>query len=87
VSNRLRVTCVCQKCRFDPKAIRGLSRGDIGAVVFCYKDGAGFEVEFVTGKGETVAVITLEPKDVRPMHPNELLHAREIRACLMFFSA
>lgn len=58
----------------------GLSRGDIGAVVFCYKDGAGFEVEFVTGKGETVAVITLEPKDVRPMHPNEILHARAIRA-------
>jgi hypothetical protein len=58
----------------------GLSRGDIGAVVLCYKDNAAFEVEFVTGKGETLAVITLEPKDVRTMHPNEILHAREIRA-------
>lgn len=58
----------------------GLRRGDIGAVVHCYKDGAGFEVEFVTGKGDTVAVITLEPKDVRPMYPNEILHARGITA-------
>lgn len=58
----------------------GLRRGDIGAVVHCYKDGVAFEVEFVTGKGDTVAVITLELKDVRPMHPNEILHAREIKA-------
>lgn len=57
-----------------------LHRGDIGAVVHCYKDGAAFEVEFVTGKGDTVAVITLESKDVRPMYPNEILHAREIKA-------
>ncbi len=58
----------------------GLRRGDIGAVVHCYKDGVAFEVEFVTAKGDTVAVITLESKDVRPMYPNEILHAREIRA-------
>jgi hypothetical protein len=58
----------------------GLNRGDIGAVVHSYKDGAAFEVEFVTGKGETVAVMTLESKDVRPMQPNEILHAREILA-------
>ena len=58
----------------------GLNRGDIGAVVHCYKGGVAFEVEFVAGKGETVAVITLESKDVRPMHSNEILHAREIKA-------
>ena len=58
----------------------GLRRGDIGAVVHCYKDGVAFEVEFVTGKGDTVAVITLESKDVRPMHPSVILHAREIKA-------
>lgn len=46
----------------------------------CYKDGAAFEVEFVTGKGGTVAVITRECKDVRPMYPNEILHARETKA-------
>jgi len=58
----------------------GLRRGDIGAIVHSYKDGVAFEVEFVTGKGDTVAVITLESKDVRPMHPNEIRHAREIKA-------
>ena len=58
----------------------GLRRGDIGAVVHCYKDGEAFEVEFVTGKGDTVTVITLESKDVRPMNSNEILHAREIKA-------
>jgi len=46
----------------------------------CYKDKATFEVEFVTGKGDTVAVITLESKDVRSMYPNEILHARETKA-------
>jgi hypothetical protein len=61
-------------------AEHGLTRGDIGAVVHCYKDGVAFEVEFVAGEGDTVAVITLESKDVRPMHPNEILHAREIKA-------
>lgn len=57
-----------------------LSRGDIGAVVHRFEDGAAFEVEFVTGRGETMAVVTLEPKDIRPMQPNEILHAREIQA-------
>jgi hypothetical protein len=58
----------------------GLNSGDIGAVVHCYKGSEAFEVEFVTGKGETLAVITLKSKDVRPMYPNEILHAREIEA-------
>ncbi len=58
----------------------GLSRGDIGAVVHCYKGSKAFEVEFVNGKGETLAIITLESKNVRPMHPNEILHVREIKA-------
>ena len=37
----------------------GLKRADIGAVVHCYKSGEAFEVEFITGQGETVAVVTL----------------------------
>ncbi len=57
-----------------------LSRGDIGTVVHCYKSGEAFEVEFVNGKGETLAVITLGAEDVRPMSPNEILHVREIKA-------
>ena len=34
----------------------GLTHGDVGAVVHCYKDGVTFEVEFVTGEGVTIAV-------------------------------
>jgi hypothetical protein len=57
-----------------------LSRGDIGAVVHCYRSGDAFEGEFVNGKGETLAVVTIEAKDVRLMNPNEIPHAREIKA-------
>ena len=58
----------------------GLNRGDIGAVVHCYAEGKAYEVEFVTGEGKTIAVVTLEAKDVRPMHANEILHVRGLKA-------
>ena len=57
---------------------RGLKRGDIGTVVHCYRDGAAFEVEFVTAEGRTVAVLTLGPEDIRPMSSGEILHARAV---------
>ena len=56
----------------------GLKQGDVGAVVHVYGDGKAFEVEFVTAAGRTVAVITLEPEDIRPMASTEILHAREL---------
>jgi len=56
----------------------GLKEGDIGAVVHRYSDGLAFEVEFVTGEGETVAVLTLNSQDIRPMYGKEILHVREI---------
>jgi len=58
----------------------GLKAGDIGAVVLCHGDGDAFEVEFVTGKGETVAVLTLRAEEVRTMQAQEILHARELAA-------
>lgn len=54
----------------------GLKKGDIGAVVNVYKEGKALEVEFVTAKGKTVAVLTLAPSDIRPMERNEILHVR-----------
>ena len=54
----------------------GLHSGDIGAVVHVYGDGAAYEVEFVDGAGLTIALLTLESKDVRPVAGGELLHAR-----------
>ena len=56
----------------------GLTRGDVGAVVHCYKDGMTFEVEFVTGEGATIAVLTLSQQDIRPMHAREILHVRAL---------
>jgi len=58
----------------------GLRAGDMGAVVLCHGSGEAFEVEFVTGEGETVAVLTLRAQEVRPMLAQEILHARELAA-------
>ena len=57
-----------------------LSRGDVGTVVHCYAGGKAYEVEFVTGEGKTVAVLTLEKADIRPMQSQEILHVRELAA-------
>jgi hypothetical protein len=59
---------------------RGLQVGDVGAIVHVYGDQRGFEVEFVSGSGETVAVITLKPGDVRCLGESEILHVRRIPA-------
>ncbi len=60
--------------------VHGLERGDVGAVVHCYPGGNAFEVEFVTGEGNTAAVLTLSGSDIRPMGKGEILHAREFTA-------
>lgn len=56
----------------------GLQQGDIGAVVHVYKNGKAYEVEFVTGEGETIALLTLTAEDIRLMGEREILHAREL---------
>lgn len=56
----------------------GLKEGDVGAIVHCYDDDRGFEVEFVTAGGETLAVATLEKDDIRPMSEEEILHVRKL---------
>jgi len=55
-----------------------LKQGDIGAVVHCYKDDATFEVEFVTAEGRTIAVLTLNKDDIRPIEGREVLHVRKL---------
>lgn len=56
----------------------GLRREDIGAVVLIHRGGEGYEVEFTTLDGETVAVVTLLASQVRPAHKREIAHAREL---------
>ena len=58
----------------------GLEPGDVGTVVHVYRDGVAVEVEFVTGEGDTVAVLTLALRDVRLMQRREILHVREMAA-------
>jgi hypothetical protein len=56
----------------------GLVVGDVGMVVLVYRDGQAYEVEFMTLEGKTVAVITLEASQVRPVGQREIVHAREL---------
>lgn len=58
--------------------VHGLKSGDVGTVVHCYKDGKGYEVEFVTAQGKTIAVLTLTNMEIRPFEHSEILHVRDI---------
>lgn len=53
-----------------------LKKGDIGTIVHIYDNSKTLEVEFITAKGKTVAVLTLATADVRPIEKNEILHIR-----------
>jgi hypothetical protein len=56
----------------------GLEPGDIGTVVHAYADGLAYEVEFLTLDGETIAVVTLEREQVRPVGGEAIAHARPL---------
>ncbi|MBI5914797.1 MAG: DUF4926 domain-containing protein [Bacteroidetes bacterium] len=58
----------------------GLKVGDIGTVVHVYDKGKGFEVEFATLLGETVAVCTLFPNQIRAIDKREIAHVRKLAA-------
>jgi len=49
------------------RELNSVEAGDAGTVVHVYGEGEGYEVEFVGGEEETVAVLTLGPEDIRPM--------------------
>ena len=57
-----------------------LARGDVGTAVLVLGDGAAFEVEFVSYDGHTVALLTLERHQIRPLQTNDIPHARELAA-------
>lgn len=57
----------------------GLEAGDVGVVVNCYGSD-GYEVEFVNAAGETLAVLTLESRELRAMEGSEILHVRTVTA-------
>ena len=57
-----------------------LEPGDVGTIVYVYKDGAGYEVEFFSVTGDTIAVAFVETDQVRALHPLERVHARMPKA-------
>jgi len=56
----------------------GLAKGDVGTVVMVHSEDSGYEVEFVTLEGETIAVVTLPSSKVRPVAHGEIAHARPV---------
>jgi hypothetical protein len=58
----------------------GLRAGDVGTVVHIHGEAAGYEVEFVTLTGRTVAVATVLPLQLRPVGPRDVSHVRELAA-------
>jgi hypothetical protein len=53
-----------------------LAAGDIGTVVLVHGEGRGYEVEFMTLDGETIAVSTFRADQVRQANADEIAHAR-----------
>ncbi len=54
----------------------GLQAGDVGIVVLAHRAGVGYEVEFKTLAGRTLAVVALHERDVRPVDNEEVPHTR-----------
>lgn len=57
----------------------GLKRGDVGTIVLLHGD-LGYEVEFVSLKGETLAVVSLTTRQLRPLGEREIAQARSVEA-------
>lgn len=55
-----------------------LQAGDIGTIVMIHSQGDGFEVEFSTLDGETLAIETLLPHQIRPISRGDIAHARQL---------
>ena len=57
-----------------------LQAGDVGTVVHIHGDHAGYEVKFMTFTGQTVAVVTVPPSQIRALGSCDLSHVRELAA-------
>lgn len=55
-----------------------LKAGDVGTIVHVYGEDQGYEMEFFTVDGNTLAVVTVSVAHVRPVGTLEVLHARPL---------
>ncbi len=65
-------------CCYRKLPENSLKAGDIGTVVHIHKGGTGYEVEFITLAGQTVAIVMLLPGQLRPISRHDLAHVREL---------
>jgi hypothetical protein len=56
----------------------GLETGDVGTVVFVHEPGKAYEVEFLSGDGQTIAVETLRADQIERLSGAQILHARPL---------
>ena len=56
----------------------GLKKDDLGTVVLIHSEPKGYEVEFLTLDGETVAVVSLFPHQIRKIGRDEVARARTL---------
>lgn len=65
-----------------------LKKGDVGTIITIYNKGQAYEVEFVTLKGEPIAVETLLQHQIRAVDDNEIMAVRNLHVTfwnLLFF--
>ncbi|MBI5214439.1 MAG: DUF4926 domain-containing protein [Ignavibacteriae bacterium] len=55
-----------------------LQKGDVGIIVHSYTNSDGYEVEFVTLGGETIAVLTLSSTQIRVADKRAIPHVRMV---------
>jgi hypothetical protein len=55
---------------------KGLTAGDVATVVMIHGDHEGYELEFCALNGETLAVVSVFPHQIRPVSEREISHAR-----------
>lgn len=56
-----------------------LTAGDVGTVVHVHGNGTGYEIEFMTLSGRTIAVATVMSSQVRAVSSRDLVHVRELQ--------
>ena len=56
----------------------GLKAGDVGTIVMVHGR-TGYEVEFMTLDGETIAVVSVDATQMRPIAHREVAHVRTIQ--------
>ena len=57
---------------------KGLEKGDVGVAVMIHGNHEGYEVEFMTKEGRTIAVETLMANQVRAISTRDVWHVREL---------